>query len=70
METSRKFRVEKIESRSEGRNNKSMEMPLVGDFRCLELLLLANLLYQDLVLAGLLHVAILIIMNYEMRTKI
>ena len=70
METSQKFRVEKIESRSEGRNNKSMEMPLVGDFRCLELLLLANLLYQDLVLADLLHVAILIIMNYEMRTKI
>ena len=31
---------------------------------------LANLLHQDLVLAGLLHVAILITMNYEMRTEI
>ena len=32
--------------------------------------LLANLLHQHLVLAGLLHVAILVNMNYEMRTEI
>ena len=29
-----------------------------------------NLFHQHLVLAGLLHIAILIIMNYEMRTEI
>ena len=32
--------------------------------------LLANLFHPHLVLAGLLHVAILITMNYEMRTEI
>ena len=32
--------------------------------------LLANLLHQHLVLAVLLQVAILVIMNYEMRTEI